>query len=373
MHLQSLRGGDLSDAELRMLQPIDKGRYWLMRCPACGRREAYLYKGSCTLRCNRLNKCGFSYKLGRTAAMPYSTHYLPAMYADDAAEPGFAPLDQAAPASTTLNPSGRMIGQHRLSARERMDLKAPLARYCAALTDDSPGALYLKWRKISISLARKYQIGYSAPNQWCHFKNDRPVRQWKHGHLIFPLHNAKGKLVNLQARALDSRGYARQLGLSHDILPGLKGLFNGQVFLHAKTVFLCEGVLDALSLMQMGISNVAATIGAGSIPWLWFHRLENLVICFDLDPAGEAQYCQVARDAGLSGLTVYRLPKAIYGHKNDLNDALSHDALCSLALFDFCDEYELITTQDRDAKLSKSQLARKLIAALDGEEIEAAF
>lgn len=40
------------------LEPTDKGQYFLIRCPSCGRKEMFLYKSSKKMICNRRNKCG---------------------------------------------------------------------------------------------------------------------------------------------------------------------------------------------------------------------------------------------------------------------------------------------------------------------------
>lgn len=40
------------------LNPTDKGQYFLIRCPSCGRKEMFLYKSSKKMICNRRNKCG---------------------------------------------------------------------------------------------------------------------------------------------------------------------------------------------------------------------------------------------------------------------------------------------------------------------------
>jgi len=53
---------DLAEA-LANLAPQDKGSYYLLTCPACGKREAYIYKGGHRLTCNRRDKCGLSTSL----------------------------------------------------------------------------------------------------------------------------------------------------------------------------------------------------------------------------------------------------------------------------------------------------------------------
>ncbi|MFQ5631093.1 MAG: toprim domain-containing protein [bacterium] len=345
-------------AILHDLQPADKGRYFILACPACGKREAYIYKRGRRIRCNRLNKCGYNANLWSYLQMRY--HLSKAETFGKLAE--------------LVGPNAESIGKHLEiypfrfrrrrykvwrfeSGREpvaRPDLKAHLTEYQTELSEDSLAALYLKWRKISLEIARKYEVGYSPPNRWRHLKNGKPVRQWRHGHLIFPLENERGELVNFQARALDSKGIARKMRLSHDILPGAKGMFNAKILQSAKTVFLCEGVLDALTLAQTGITNVIATIGLGGMYWHWFKNVENLVICFDIDTAGEREFRKIARDAGLSGMTVHRLPAEIYGGKKDLNDALRADVLNGIALFDFCERHGLL-----DCPLSHLLILRK--------------
>lgn len=48
---------------LAELSPEDKGNYYVLTCPGCGRREAYIYKTGARIECNRRDKCGFSQSL----------------------------------------------------------------------------------------------------------------------------------------------------------------------------------------------------------------------------------------------------------------------------------------------------------------------
>jgi DNA primase catalytic core len=48
---------------LEGLEPRDKGSYYLLVCPACGRREAYIYKTGLYIKCNRMDKCAYSISL----------------------------------------------------------------------------------------------------------------------------------------------------------------------------------------------------------------------------------------------------------------------------------------------------------------------
>ena len=50
---------DMALDDLAALDPVDRGDYLDLKCPACGRHDAYLYKHSWVLRCSHKNSCGF--------------------------------------------------------------------------------------------------------------------------------------------------------------------------------------------------------------------------------------------------------------------------------------------------------------------------
>lgn len=56
------QGLDRAEA-LADLEPQDKGSHYLLICPNCRKREAYIYKDGTRLFCNRRDKCGFSQSL----------------------------------------------------------------------------------------------------------------------------------------------------------------------------------------------------------------------------------------------------------------------------------------------------------------------
>ena len=45
------------------LNPQDKGEYYLLTCPKCGKAETYLYKTGIYIKCSRINKCGYAQSL----------------------------------------------------------------------------------------------------------------------------------------------------------------------------------------------------------------------------------------------------------------------------------------------------------------------
>lgn len=48
---------------LEELAPQDRGDNYLLTCPDCHEREAYIYKAGVSIKCNRLNNCGYSKSL----------------------------------------------------------------------------------------------------------------------------------------------------------------------------------------------------------------------------------------------------------------------------------------------------------------------
>ena len=45
---------------LQELEPKGKGNYLELNCPSCGKREAFIYQGGTTIKCNRTNNCNYS-------------------------------------------------------------------------------------------------------------------------------------------------------------------------------------------------------------------------------------------------------------------------------------------------------------------------
>lgn len=191
--------------------------------------------------------------------------------------------------------------------------------YQAALPG-SLGERYLGWRGISLELALALGVGYAAAGLWAHRTSEgRPVRQWKHGRLVFPHSDGEGRLVNLYGRAVGADGVPK--GLRHDHLPGSKGYFNGMVLgSGGGPVYVCEGPFDALSLMAAGVPRVVAIFGISGWHWEWFGGVRELVFAFDADEAG-SKWRELAREAVLRGKAVSFVPPSALGGCKDVNEA----------------------------------------------------
>lgn len=56
----------------------------------------------------------------------------------------------------------------------------------ARIRPGSTPARYLAERGIPLSLAQQFQVGYAPNGTWPHWKDGRPVRQWREGRIVFP-------------------------------------------------------------------------------------------------------------------------------------------------------------------------------------------
>ena len=107
-------------------------------------------------------------------------------------------------------------------------------------------------------------------------------------------------------------------------------MFNFDSLNGQKEAFVCEGELDAITLIQAGIENtVGTTTGAGSFDPEWIDQLKDLkkiYIVYDSDEAGQKGARSVAKRLGYSRCLNVELPAG-----QDVNDLFNngHD------IFDF--------------------------------------
>lgn len=199
----------------------------------------------------------------------------------------------------------------------RQDLTDLLPELQQALPG-SWGEEYLRRRRIPLELAQAHGVGYAAAGKWPHLKDGRPVRQWRWGRLVFPHTNPAGEIVNLYGRAVGSNEKVPKAE-RHDHLPGPKGIFNARA-LNAETVFICEGVFDALSLMAAGHMNTCAIFGLDGLRWEWI-KAKRIVFALDQDQPGQRAWQELAQEGMLRGFEVYFLPAPVYAGYKDLNEA----------------------------------------------------
>lgn len=123
-------------------------------------------------------------------------------------------------------------------------------------------------------------------------------RFWNHP-LIFPYFKS-GKFQWFQARAIHSGVQPKEMNLTGSCpSPFYAKVLNGRI----GKVFVCEGAIDALTLIQSGFDAIALP-GAGSFKQEWLDLFQNKTVFLELDAdlagqqAAERLY-QIFNDAGL--------------------------------------------------------------------------
>lgn len=182
----------------------------------------------------------------------------------------------------------------------------------------SLGLSYFKERGFSEKTIKSFELGFSLDN-WDAFLNEakrnqyslellekagliKPREEGKEGYydrfrgrVIFPIHNAQGKVIAFGARILKSEKEAAKYLNSPEtevyhkshVLYGLYQAKNA--IRQEEACFLVEGYTDVISLHQAGIENVVASSGTSLTveqSRLIKRFTENVTVLYDGDPAG---------------------------------------------------------------------------------------
>jgi len=204
----------------------------------------------------------------------------------------------------------------------RGKLTAALKAYRAAFAD-SIGAEYLSSRSIPPALAATYGAGYCTQADWIGSGYS------KQGWLVLPHTEPGGTVTSLYGRGI---GIPTGSDEAHRHLPAKlypKGYFNAPVMIQGTgPLYICEGPIDALSLILAGKPRTIAIFGADDIRWEWFAAVDDLIFAFDADKKGTDKTHDHARAAHMEwGKRVRSLTAEHYGGYNDVNDALVNGAL----------------------------------------------
>lgn len=129
------------------------------------------------------------------------------------------------------------------------------------------------------------------------FRIGEQVRDGK-AYALFP-YLRDGELVNVKARNVADKKDMRQEGGAEPCLYGWH-LIDPK----ARTVAICEGEIDAMTLHQCGIPALSVNAGAGNHQWIdndWsrLERFSDIVLCFDNDEAGRKGQAEVIKRLGI--------------------------------------------------------------------------
>ena len=183
-------------------------------------------------------------------------------------------------------------------------------KYHQALLEDPETLNYLHSRKISQESIKRFKLGLSQNN----------------GIKWVTIPHFQGKILeNIKYRSLSpaEKTFKRVTGCK-------SVLFNSDALKDQKEIFITEGEIDGISLIQAGIENVVSgTTGAGSFDPEWIDQLKALhkiYIVYDSDEKGQKGARSLAKRLGYNRCFNVDLPGG-----QDVNDFFNngHD------IFDF--------------------------------------
>ncbi len=188
-------------------------------------------------------------------------------------------------------------------------------------------------RKLSVDTIKKYGMGF-APNSWSALKshmlsegyseeeleagslisrsqrNTRNTFDFFVNRAMFPFIDLAGHIVGFGGRALtpdDKRKYLNSKDTP--VYSKNRFLFSMNFAKNAavkdRTVLLCEGNLDVISLNQAGFENAVASCGTALTPEqakIISNYADSAVICYDSDEAGQKATTRAIKILGDAGL-----------------------------------------------------------------------
>lgn len=200
--------------------------------------------------------------------------------------------------AAAINESKSFLGVQDVQLAQPREWKRPPQRQPEA-KPQSPAIAWLKSRGITDAAIAAYRVGAS--------KDGRAV--------VFP-HWRDGAMVNFKIR--DCADKKRMM-----TFPGGEPCLWGWQVIDAnqRSIVICEGEIDAMTLWQCGIPAVSVFSGVSNLGWIeadhdHIERFSDIVICMDMDDAGKAAARKIAERLGLDRCRIAKLP-----HK-DANDCL---------------------------------------------------
>jgi len=183
------------------------------------------------------------------------------------------------------------------------NLNALAEQYHQALLNKQQALDYLSSRGITdMEIIKKFKIGYV------------------NGYVTFPFFDEQCNSSEIYSRAISDN-----IKLKHKYLPGPhKGVLNLDGIKNSDEIYLCECVIDAISLFCMGIKNVTCSFGKGNVTeemtYLIAKRAKKLYILYDNDGDDDSSAEKTAEIFTTNGIACERikLPTDI----KDVNDFL---------------------------------------------------
>ena len=175
---------------------------------------------------------------------------------------------------------------------------------------------YLKGRGLDGAAAKQFRLGYAPGNGQALIEflktknvtqddmiaaglarpaeNDRPMRDFFYDRLMFPIADARGRIIAFGGRGLTAGRQAQihQQRRKHAVFQGFQSLqfpFARAAAIKAGTIILAEGYMDVIALVRAGFAHAVAPLGTAltddQLQLLWRTAPEP-ILAFDGDAAG---------------------------------------------------------------------------------------
>ncbi len=197
------------------------------------------------------------------------------------------------------------------------------------LKDEEKKAMtYLKSRGFSDETIKEFGVGYSNGNVKIELENcqqelvqqgilNARYNERNYQRLMFPVHNEQGELIGFNGRTLKEKKETDQLYIKYLLSPEslefsksktLYNLHRAKNYIQEEDqVYIVEGVMDCMTLWELGKRNVVCTLGTALTKehiQLLNQYTNNYVICYDNDKAG---FSASVRNGKLLSQTVRQL------------------------------------------------------------------
>lgn len=196
--------------------------------------------------------------------------------------------------------------------QEEKDYTDKVNRYHRELFKSKSALIYLRDRGFTEEIVKRFKLGF------VHFDK----QDW----LAIPSYEDNiPKLIKYRKLPPDTNKEAAKYSRE----PGAKSiLFNGDILNddEINEIYICEGELDAISMIQAGYENtIGITGGAGTLLPSWYDELvlkDSIYLCFDSDERGQRD----ARDVWAKRLGVNRCWNVLLPSGEDINSFLNNNS-----------------------------------------------
>ena len=239
------------------LSPTDKGQYFIVRCPSCGKKEMFIYKSSKKMICNRRNKCGAELNLLDFLRENFSLYR-------DSLEIEIKSKEQPKESRLEIPEGLRFFSEKGMSI-----IKKRAVKYLASRNIPKSNILKLGYIFEPGSI-------YNNTIFFPFFENSSLVyfttRDFTNSRFTYSEDGEKSPLRYIAAKGLNSHNF----------------VFNIDEIDEDKDLFIFEGLMDALTLeRQVGTATLTSTLGDKQAIKIWDKAPRRIILVPDSDEAGQ--------------------------------------------------------------------------------------